>query len=111
MSKVLLPKEVADSIHYFQVKGSERSLFNIPTISSAATKEKRYKVICDYIQVSDENFKNYFNALVNGYEVEQTKEERLVLIYNNLTIPGQHTLKLTLNTLGIEIKGINKEVK
>jgi hypothetical protein len=61
--------------------------------------------------VSDENFKNYFNALVNGYEVEQTKEERLVLIYNNLTIPGQHTLKLTLNTLGIEIKGINKEVK
>lgn len=110
MDKVLLPKEVADAIHYFQVKGSEKSLFNVPTIASSSAKNKRYKTIFDFFQSSDENFKKYFNALVNGYEVEMTKED-LIKVYfeSHKNLPGITTgIKATLKILGIEIEGVNK---
>jgi hypothetical protein len=106
---VKLPKEVADAIHYFQTKGREKSLFNIPTISSASTKEKRYKVIHEYIHGSDENFKKYFKALVDGYEVEQTKEERLRDVYACWVKEGNERaigVEIALAILGIEIKGV-----
>jgi biotin synthase-like enzyme len=105
---VKLPKEVADSIHYYQVKGREKSLFNVPTIASSSAKNKRYKAIHDYIHSSEENFKKYFKALVDGYEVEQTKEEQLLSYYNSLGKPAE--IKKTLKILGIQIFGINMEV-
>jgi hypothetical protein len=112
MDKVLLPKEVADAIHYFLVKGREKSLFNVPTIASSSAKNKRYKTIFDYIQSSDENFKKYFNALVNGYEVEFTKEERLKNYYesclSNKSTAKVYAIEHTLYLLGIEIEGVNK---
>ena len=112
---VKLPREVANSIHYFQTKGKERTLFNIPTIASSSTKNKNSKVIYDYIQSSDENFKKYFNALVNGYEVEMSKEEQLFQLYHERRYSGSDVgvqratgIKEALTVLGIEIGGINK---
>jgi hypothetical protein len=108
---VKLPKEVADAIHYFQTKGREKSLFNIPTISSASTKEKRYKVIHEYIHGSDENFKKYFKALVDGYEVEMTREDRLKQYYYVCRKEHPNTafgILRTLEYLEIEIEGVNK---
>lgn len=54
-------------------------------------------------------------ALYIGYEVEQTKEERLLREYELATDTGfsYHTgirdgIKITLDIYGIEIEGINK---
>jgi hypothetical protein len=108
---VKLPKEVADAIHYFQTKGKEKILFNVPGLASFSTKDKRYKVINDYIQVSDGNFKNYFKALVDGYEVEMTKEDRLKQYYYVCRKEHPNTafgILRALEYLEIEIEGVNK---
>jgi hypothetical protein len=109
---VKLPKEVADAIHYFQVKGREKSLFNVPTIASSSAKNKRYKTIFDYFQSSDENFKKYFNALVNGYEVDLSKEEKAKEFYtklkNGACLSEAQAIEVFLKILGIEIEGVNK---
>jgi hypothetical protein len=106
MEQVLLPKEVVEMINNIREVHGERMLFNYPALAS------KYKTVYNYINSSDENFKKYFTGLINGYQIEWTKEEKLKRYYQGFKDNG-HTgkyllIKKVLEILEIEIEGVNK---
>jgi hypothetical protein len=112
MDKVKLPKKVVDAIQEIRERrGEDRTLFNYPNIALHAPKVKEYHIINAYINQSEDNFKKYFHALVNGYEVEASPEEKLKEQYDYYVEKGLHVSANAyievLKTLGLKIKGIN----
>lgn len=129
MSKVLLPKEVAEAIEnvWDKVVGGLG-----PRDSVKHTWLTNWQTLCEefpeqepiLLEYFRENPVNYVESLVNGYEVEQTPEDKLrEYIENNRTWtdrPGDYAISerqryvgrnqgvmMTLSILGITIEGIN----
>jgi hypothetical protein len=113
--KVILPKEVAEAIEEMCKTRNEkyRHLF----CNNWSYIEREYgcdsdihNILLDYAR---ENPINYMRALVEGYEVEKTKEDRLLDYYNSnareLKDTGfrQHVIRRALEILEIKIEGIN----
>jgi hypothetical protein len=112
--KVTLPKEVAEAIELQRGYDHDWILFDIELLSEErhSSANKSLATIYRYYKL---NKRDYFSALVNGYEVEQTPEENLREYYETFNAPfaerfiesEQHVIAKTLNILGIKIAGIN----
>lgn len=105
MEQVLLPREIVEMINQIREVHGEKLLFNYPALAS------RYKTLYTYINESDENFKKYFAGLVNGYQIEWSKEEKVRMYYQGFVENGRthhaSLIKKVLEMLEIEIEGVN----
>jgi hypothetical protein len=111
MGKVKLPKKVADAIESIKTRIGDRGLYNYPSIALHAPNNKEYKIINDFITKSDENFKKYFHALLDGYELEPTPEEIVRRQYQQYLKTDKYVsanayIEL-LTILDIKIEGVN----
>ncbi|WP_394139609.1 hypothetical protein [Cytobacillus oceanisediminis] len=112
MKKAILPYNVAKAIENIRKRREgERTLFNYPSIANHAAKNKDYSTINAYINQSEENFKNYFNAILNGFDIEKAPKEQVKERYeyykkNNLQVSA-NAMKETLDLLGMVIEGVN----
>jgi hypothetical protein len=110
--KAILPYKVAKAIKNIKDRrDGERTLFNYPAIANHAVKNDDYNAINVYINQNEENFKNYYNALLNGFEAEKTPHEKVKERYkhylgNNLRVSA-NAMKETLDLLEIHIEEVN----
>lgn len=120
--KVKLPREVADAIDGVIQHADENLLYDVTYIKNVCENDKfdAPKFLPIYNYIASVGFKEYFRALVNGYEVEETKEERFLNWYrehqeivvnekqgfvkSRYMLDGAETV---LEILGIKIEGVN----
>ena len=108
--KVKLPHDVAKAIE--TLRGRDFIITNHDIIYAfAASKSDEYPALIEY---ASEHFDDLLKALVNGYEVEETPEEKVKKLFEKY-IPGtdkNYGYRLgvcaCLNALDIKIEGINK---
>lgn len=122
--KVKLPRGVAGAIETIRKSNmSEHGLYDIDWLESDIDDNDQIRIakdsICIYIESSTDQFDpkhpliNYYKALVNGYEVEETPEEKVRYWYENPDIHNYNPnswkmgIKVTLDALGIKIEGVN----
>lgn len=119
--KPTLPREVADAIESMREDGQNN--FNIMRLAHGSVFEGPSTVIKRYFFESDIGISpdTLMSALINGYEVEQTPEDRVLEYYNRIIRRAVSTnspemfrllgekegITKTLNTLGIKIEGVN----
>jgi hypothetical protein len=109
MDKVVLPKEVANAIEISRICGY--STLEIVIHSLEAIDGHAYKDTIRHFAA--DNFDTFLNALVNGYEVVKTTEERLRERYEYAERVGgggriyRDAVRDTLDILGIKIEGVN----
>jgi hypothetical protein len=112
MEQVLLPREVVEAINSIREKSGEKTLFNYPTIIRHQNTKEDYRAIATYINKSDLNFKKYFSGLINGFQIEWSKEEKVRMYYQGFVENGRthiaESIKKILGMLEIEIEGVNK---
>lgn len=116
LNKPILPFKVAKAIRNIKERREgERTLFNYPAIANHAVKNDDYNAINVYINQNEDNFKNYFNALLHGFEVEKSPKEKVKERYEHYLEHNLHVsanaMKETLDLLGIVIDGVNKQGK
>lgn len=114
---VTLPKDVAETIEYLREHGwSESHLMHIGEFISVEKHNKelhvdhRGYVLSEYLSEDfEQNVPKYMSAIVNGYDVESTPEEKVIEYYES--IAGEHSplkaVRDTLTILGINIPGVN----
>lgn len=113
--KVILPRDVAKAIEAIIGRGGEDK--DIIAYAMDRYTVKDASVIFHYAQ---ENFHDIMSALVNGYTVEQTPEEKVREYYDeqerladeaaydgDYNAGQAYAIEHTLNLLGITIEGIN----
>lgn len=107
--KVKLPKEVAEAIRV--VRGAYKSNCEFDLEFLKRESFDWMQPIIEYTQESRDNMANYFAALVNGYEVEQTPEDKVREYYNNIKQNQelQAVALRLLDILNIKIEGVNAE--
>jgi len=81
--KVKLPREVAEAIKEVSKNAAGlECLYDIPYMIRCVDKELpdsyAFEMIVKFYQLKNKNKVDYFQALVNGYEVEASPEERAV---------------------------------
>lgn len=120
MEKVKLPKKVADAIGEFRKHYKSGCEYDLNLLKS----EDWYgaNAIIEFTKESRDNMTLYFQALVNGYEVEQTKEERIQALFQQAKVGEdslddhpqvsywrgkQQGIRDTLMALEIQIEGVN----
>ena len=118
--QVLLPKKVAEAIESELSRGySNQQILTYPYSNDYQPGSDR-SIIQDFRK---ENFDILMAGLVNGYEVEKTPHEKLLVYYSYLVDAenqleqnnqsgsqfrqGWQSVEKTLGILGITIKGIN----
>ncbi|WP_176222081.1 DUF1642 domain-containing protein [Tuberibacillus sp. Marseille-P3662] len=113
IEKVVLPKYVADAIKELQKYHDNQKIVYLAF--KAGSLAKNIQIIANF---AADNFDEFLNALVNGYEVEQTPEERIkqkfdhaynIYLYN-INPAGWgfcEGVKTVLNEYGTKIPGIN----
>jgi hypothetical protein len=116
LEKVKLPKEVAKAIERFRNIGCDNASI-IYTFASGKDENN-----LDFANYASDNFDTLLQALVNGYEVEQTPEDKVREYYNitkdrflretdpEVKLSFEYELigiQTTINKLGIKIEGIN----
>jgi len=117
MNRPTLPKEVAEAIESFR----SRDISNEDIIKNALGLFDNYNEVI-YLYTVD-HFDEFITALVNGYEVEQTPEEKVREYYEGLKSSedsleiaghdgsqfrqGWQSVEKTLDLLGIKIEGVN----
>ena len=118
MEKINLPKEVAEAIEDFRrTQSLNRYILSKAYINDMDDNaNERVKVVHKFCS-ENSNFEMFLQALVNGYEIEQTPEEKLRELYKKWT--EQHETGVidrqdeisgmvqTLSILGITIEGVN----
>jgi hypothetical protein len=123
-AKVTLPKLVSEAIEYYWAKGTS----NASIVATAVTNGSMIghaKILVNFVLDSVGNSDILMSALVNGYEVELTPEDKLREYYGELYIsasnedPGTRAeyeaeckaeaVLRTLEILGITIAGVNAE--
>ena len=112
MEKVKLPREIAADIERFRNIKCE----NVEIIYAFASgKDASNRRFADF---AADNFDTLLSALVNGYEVEETPEDKVREQYKtprHFLNKDEDTeadiyrkgIKFALDTLGITIKGVN----
>lgn len=120
MEKVKLPKNIIDCIR--KARKDNDSNFAIISKTKGALVTPYLLDLNEYFFSGKNSTPDIFlEALVNGYVVEETPEEKLIKVYKQYlqsTSIGSLDARLfaskaagireTLNILGIEIEGINK---
>lgn len=120
MNKVKLPKEVAEAIETLRNPENGFSDYAIIGMLYSHTHHKEL----DSIQILNSHMgqdkmhpDNLITALVNGYEVEETPEDKVrawyelfnqsenKTVFNALEVQG--IIEKTLNLLNIKIEGVN----
>ncbi|PFW41339.1 hypothetical protein COL28_20630 [Bacillus thuringiensis] len=104
--KVKVSCEVADALELARVIRSDETITNMCISKSFVEDQSPLNNLNPYIMVK---------ILINGYEVEQTPEEKLMnhykeCVYSHTTDDQIYArgIKKAVNILGLEIKGINK---
>lgn len=114
--KVVLPKDVADAVRRIRSVTGTAEAYDLGLLRADAEKGNDLtRVILDYVEVNGPQ--KYFAALVNGYTIEQTPEDRVREVYEESKrsqpmsyLDGKAAgIEITLAILGLEIDGINVE--
>lgn len=111
MSKVTLPREVAEAIEASYAFGFRSKHILLSSVSTEDIDDTYVLALRKYAR---KNFDVLLAALVNGYDVEKTPEEVIRDDYEQFD-PGTLEYRVglrdgivrTLNTLGIKIEGVN----
>lgn len=113
-SEVTLPRDIAIIIENFREQGFKNNniLHSIHTVGSVDDVNVRALKVFAYVQ---NNYDELLSALVNGYTIEQTPEEKVREYYEDRRLSHAGSIadyqadavKETLNLLGIKIEGIN----
>lgn len=112
MEKVKVSREVANAIEYL-LKSASYMDDKGRILSSHSSSNFNWRYDTPANGLNGVSVMKLAEILVNGYEVEETPEEKLVREYQEgLQIGAGHrthanAIKFTLDTLGIEIEGIN----
>lgn len=110
--KVTIPKDIAADIEAIRSKGPYADRYLL-SLAFKFTFGEEGRTLHDY---ASENYDTYVNAIVNGYTVEQSPEEKLRERYDHIRNAGRKDeyadgkadgFLETLNTLGLSIEGIN----
>lgn len=112
--KVKLPREVGEAISHFFTT-TNRIDFPVQAIMKVAMEDVRYISSPDHCDAIKEYVKSYDNlkvllsALVNGYEVEETPEEKIKKYYENhaMKYDSAMAIRHVLDILNIKIEGVN----
>lgn len=108
MEKVRLPKEVAEAIDYFRSIGYS-NIGIIREVSDPQTSESG-RTLKKFL-TDDGDYNVLMDALINGFEVEQTPEDKVREHFKRLLEDGKHNeaniIHVTLDDLGIKIEGVN----
>lgn len=115
--KVVLPKDVAEAVESIRSVSGTTIVYDLEILRKDTKRGNNLtKLITEY--VDEHGPQKYFSALVNGFEIEQTPEEKLAEYYDVMiesayglrsTYDGGVVLGIekTLEILGITIAGIN----
>lgn len=121
MEKVKISKLLVEGIKSIQACYKSGIEFDIEALGNEqAANCAGIKVVYDFVHVSRENMRLYFSALVNGYEVEETPEDKVKNYFKSIAIShsddqyvvgfnlgARKAIIETLNLLNIKIDGIN----
>jgi hypothetical protein len=110
--KVRIPKEVAAEIEKLRQHGSHADHYLL-SLAFRYTHGKEGLVLFSFAQ---DHYDDYVQAIVNGYTVEVTPEDRVREFYEAFDDDASdhartvvYTIKQTLNMLGITIAGVNAD--
>lgn len=117
MKKVIIPHKVGNAIEWIKKNIGNEFLFQIEIMVVHYKKSPLYKkktqdainTIINYIRKNHENRANYFNAIVNGYILEPSKEEQLLKVYQNAQSLVKQNVDIQVNQ-GI-MRGIEDTVR
>jgi hypothetical protein len=106
--KVTIPREVAEAIEYWRSQGmSDASIVATAVTNGGVNKHSR--ALVNFVLERAGNSGILMRALLNGYEVEQSPEERVREYYDNMLYANGDTyadiIKDTVDLIGIKIKG------
>lgn len=111
MEKVKLPREVAEAIESLRSMDFKLTNWDI-VYAFANSKSGEYPAL---IEFANKEFDTFLQALVNGYEVDESPEDKLREYYNfcKMSCVGETeanimtAIERTLNLLNIKIEGVN----
>lgn len=107
-NKVTLPRDVAEAIERYLNEFDKERLLKAHGDSGEWVDDDRQAL-------NKIDLMTLASALVNGYEVEKSPEERVLKFYLEGDVPYQwmsekrRIIKTTLDLLGIKIEGVNAE--
>lgn len=104
--KVKLPKEVVDALDHVKHMGVHNIIECVVNMSSFECTTQQLSDIRDYYK---SDWRLLIEALVNGYEVELTPEDKVLNLYITLNINGQSLVRQVLEALDMKIPGVNAE--
>lgn len=120
VNKPVIPAEVADAIEEARKHHNEADLFQPHAFDSHS--EHYEGILGRWVYASDENLRDYFTALINGFERELTEEQECKRTYTEIarthrqhcegsgryaTFPEDYAfadgIRYTLDMLGIDV--------
>ncbi len=117
MEKVKIPREVAEAIEHVWKEMSKGSYANPQHIilTNWGLLSSRYPInILTLLPFAQSNPMEYMSALVHGYEIEETPEEKVKKLFSNPPYASPHDehiyrqgIEDTLDVYGFNIKGLN----
>ncbi len=116
MGKVSLPRDVAEAIETLRKR--ELSNYGIVGAISGAprclSKEEEYAIDIIHKWKEDKGvqykYDKLLSALVNGFEIEQTPEEKVKEYYNDCGMIQKEVVREVLNLLDMKVDGVNKGI-
>lgn len=75
-------------------------------------KGDKTKATLNYIPSKTLGLETFMRCMIEGYELEQTKEEQLLDFYNNFRGkqgPTRYAIRMALGILGIYVEGISND--
>lgn len=117
MEKVKLPKEVAEAIDTISRMQNWKMRIMECMFDDSRTLSKEMSIVKTFFFNTGDNGEIIMSALVNGYEVEMTPEERIKCAISNagnLAPIDSDTayirgIRVALEIYGIKIPGVNAE--
>ncbi|MBE3649141.1 hypothetical protein [Paenibacillus polymyxa] len=112
VNKPVIPAEVADALVEARKHHNEADLFQPHAFDSHS--EHYDGILGRWVYASDENLRDYFTALINGYERELTEEQRKhdalrEAYFDLLGTEFASGINYALTTLGVAVSGVNAE--
>ncbi|WP_162927807.1 DUF1642 domain-containing protein [Bacillus sp. Y1] len=117
--KIVIPKEIADAVESLKSRNYDDKSLIIFLTQQVFSGDHDLEVLVKYTHDTtwkvNDNFMLLISALINGYNVEQTPEDKLREFYLDRRKSSEGSLywtqadavEITLDLLGIKIEGIN----
>ena len=103
-AKITVPANVATAIRFFTDLADTKHEAFADILSLGYESERSQLILCHF----DGNYDLLMEALICGYEVEKSPEEKVREYYNVLiTANPKYAVQHTLDLLGIKVKGVN----